>query len=265
MTGVLGTADSRLGVFELGSVMSSTTSISCSPLIGFDPTQGFIGMKELGDFDPSAIIYGKFTTYQPSTGAAFALAGSPALSVYKDNSVTQSTSGITLTAPFDSTAGLNHFTIDTSSDGTFYSAGSFFDIVITTGTVDSVSVVGAVVGGFTLRKNSSLKPTTAGRSATVDTNGRILVQSNTVTDVGLSNFMFVMVDSAGIPRTGLSVTPTRSIDGAAFAGCTNAVSEISNGWYKISLSASDLNGTVIALRFTATGAQDNDKTVIMVP
>ncbi len=265
MTGVLGTADSRLGVFELGSVMSSTASISCSPLNGFCPIEGFIGMKQLGDFDASAVVYGKFSTYQPSTGAAFALAGTPALSVYKDASLTQSTSGVTLTASFDSVVGLNHFAIDTSSDGTFYSAGSFFDVVITTGTVDSVSVVGAVVGGFTIRKNSSLKPTIAGRTATLDASGRILIQSNTVTDVGLSNFMFVMVDSAGIPRTGLSVTPTRSIDGAAFAGCTNSVAEVSNGWYKISLSASDLNGTVIALRFTATGAQDNDKTVIMVP
>ena len=91
----------------------------------------------LGDFDTSAVIYGKFTTYRPSTGATFMLAGSPALSVYKDNSVTQSTTGVTLTADFDSVTGLNHFAIDTSADGTFYSAGSFFDIVITTGTVDS--------------------------------------------------------------------------------------------------------------------------------
>ncbi len=265
MTGVLGTADSRLGVFELGSVMSSTASISCSPLNGFCPIEGFIGMKQLGDFDASAVVYGKFSTYQPSTGAAFALAGTPALSVYKDASLAQSTSGVTLTASFDSVVGLNHFAIDTSSDGTFYSAGSFFDVVITTGTVDSVSVVGAVVGGFTIRKNSSLKPTTAGRTATVDTNGRIEIQSNTVTNTALSNFEFVMVDSAGIPRTGLSVTPTRSIDGASFGACSNSVSEVGSGVYKITLSAGDLNGSVITLRFTATGAQDRLITVVMVP
>lgn len=127
--------------------------------------------KHLGDFDTSAVIYGKFTTYRPSTGAVFTLGGTPALSVYKDNSVTQSTSGVTLTADFDSVTGLNHFAIDTSSDGTFYSAGSFFDIVITTGTVDSVSVVGAVVGSFTIRKTSALKPTTAGRTLDVSAGG----------------------------------------------------------------------------------------------
>lgn len=127
--------------------------------------------KHLGDFDTSTVIYGKFTTFRPSTGAAYTLGGTPALSVYKDNSTTQSTTGVTLTADFDSVTGLNHFAIDTSADGTFYSAGSFFDIVITTGTVDSVSVVGSVVGSFTLRKNSALKPTTAGRTLDVSTGG----------------------------------------------------------------------------------------------
>lgn len=134
--------------------------------------------KLLGDFDLSAVIYGKFTTYQPSTGAAFTLGGTPALSVYKDNSTTESTTGVSLTASFDSRTGLNHFAIDTSADGTFYSAGSFFDVVITAGTVDGVSVVGAVVANFTIRKNSSLKPTTAGRTLVVDAAG--LADANVV-------------------------------------------------------------------------------------
>lgn len=128
-------------------------------------------MKHLGDFDTSSVIYGKFTTFRPSTGAAFTLGGTPALSVYKDNSTTQSTTGVTLTVDFDSVTGLHHFAIDTSADGAFYAAGSFFDIVITTGTVDSVSVVGTVVAGFTLRKNSALKPTTAGRTLDVSAGG----------------------------------------------------------------------------------------------
>lgn len=125
----------------------------------------------LGDFDTSTVIYFKFTTTRPSTGAPFTLAGTPAISVYKDNSTTQSTSGVTLTADFDSVTGLNHVAIDTSADGTFYAAGSFFDVVITTGTVDSVSAVGTVVGRFSLRKNSALKPTTAGRTLDVTAGG----------------------------------------------------------------------------------------------
>lgn len=128
-------------------------------------------MAHLGDYDASAVIYGKFTTFRPSTGAAYTLGGTPAISVYKDNSTTQSTTGVTLTADFDSVTGLNHFAIDTSADGSFYAAGSFFDLIITTGTVDGVSVVGAKVGSFTIRKDSSLKPTTAGRTLDVSSGG----------------------------------------------------------------------------------------------
>lgn len=127
--------------------------------------------RHLGDYATSTVIYGKFTTYRPSSGAAFTLGGTPALSVYKDNSTTQSTTGVTLTADFDSVTGLNHYTIDTSADGTFYSAGSNFDIVITTGTVDSVSVVGTVVGSFSLNKTAALRPTIAGRTLDVASTG----------------------------------------------------------------------------------------------
>ncbi len=135
-------------------------------------------MAGLGDFAPSTVLYGKFTTFRPSTGAAYTLAGTPALSVYKDNSTTQSTTGVTLTADFDSVTGLNHFAIDTSADGTFYSAGSCFDVVITAGTVDSVSVVGSVVASFTINKASVLRPATAGRTLVVDASG--LADANTV-------------------------------------------------------------------------------------
>lgn len=126
-------------------------------------------MSHLGDYDAAAVIYHKFTTYRPSTGAAFTLAGTPAVSIYKDNNTTQTTTGVTLTADFDSVAGLNHLTIDTAD--AFYAAGSFFQAVITTGTVDSVSVVGSVVASWTIRKDSSLKPTTAARTLDVSAGG----------------------------------------------------------------------------------------------
>lgn len=430
--------------------------------------------KHLGDYDASTVIYGKFTTFRPSTGASYTLGGTPALSVYKDNSLTQSTSGVTLTADFDSVTGLNHFAIDTSSDGTFYAAGSFFDIVITTGTVDSVSVVGSVVASFTIRKDSSLKPTTASRTldvsaggeagldwanigspttavnlsatnidvdqvvasvsgavgsvtgavgsvtgavgsvtgavgsvtaaVTVGTNndktgyalsaagiqavwdaltsalttvgsiGKLLVDNinatissrlasasytapldaagtrsavglasanldtqltaiddfldteiaaikaktdNLPTDpadasdiaasfstvnttlttiagyldtevaailadttqikadlptritknTALSAFPFLMVDGTDhvTPKTGLTITATRSIDGAAFAACANSATETGNGWYRIDLAASDMNGNTIALKFSATGADTRNITVITQP
>lgn len=127
--------------------------------------------RHLGDYSVSDTIYGKFSTFRPSTGATFTLAGTPALSVYKNNSTTQSTTGVTLTVDFDSVTGLHHYAIDTSADNAFYDSGSFFDIVITTGTVDSVSVVGTVVASFTIRKDSALKPTVSGRTLDVSAGG----------------------------------------------------------------------------------------------
>ncbi len=125
----------------------------------------------LGDFDPGAVIYFKFTSTNPSTGAPFTLAGTPSLSAWKDNSVTSSTSGLTLTADFGGITGSNHVTVDTSTSASFYAAGSFFDIMIAAGTVNSVSAVGSFVGEFTLQKISSLRPTTATRTLDVTATG----------------------------------------------------------------------------------------------
>lgn len=112
-------------------------------------------MPSLGDFPAGTVVHGKFTTVRPSTGEPFTLAGTPALSVYKDNSTTQSTTGVTLTADFDSLTGLNHFSVNCAADATFYSNGSIFDVIITTGTVDGVSAVGQVVSSFTIQANYS--------------------------------------------------------------------------------------------------------------
>jgi hypothetical protein len=95
--------------------------------------------------------------------------------------------------------------------------------------------------------------------------GAVKVQINTKTNTALPGFTFTMVDTAGVPRTGLTVAAQRSIDGGAFASCANSVSEISNGFYTIDLATSDMNGAVIALRFTATGAQDKPILIITTP
>lgn len=84
-------------------------------------------------------------------------------------------------------------------------------------------------------------------------------------NAGVSGFTFLMVDSSDFPKTGASVTAQRSIDGAAFASCANAVSEIGSGVYKIDLAAADLNGNVIMLLFSATGAKNRYVTIFTQP
>lgn len=111
-------------------------------------------MIALGDYAASSVIDLHFQTHK-ADGTPATLSTAPAISVYKTNSQTQSTSGVTLDVDFDSVTGLNHVRIDTSSDGTFYAAGCDFSIVLTAGTVDSVAVAGAVVGRFTLAHANS--------------------------------------------------------------------------------------------------------------
>jgi hypothetical protein len=86
-------------------------------------------------------------------------------------------------------------------------------------------------------------------------------------NTALNNYMFRMSDAAtGDPKTGLTVTVQRSLDGAAFANTTAVTAtEISAGWYKIKPSAGDLNGDSVALKATATGAKQYDELIVTEP
>jgi hypothetical protein len=86
--------------------------------------------------------------------------------------------------------------------------------------------------------------------------GLTMITGGIKKNTALNNFAFVMIDSADnvTPKTGLTVTAQRSIDGGAFAACANSVTEIGNGAYRINLATTDVNGDTVLFRFTATGA-----------
>ena len=147
--------------------------------------------KYVGDFTPGKTIRLQFNTYS-STAAPITLAGSPSLKVYKDNGTAESTSGLTLSPDFDSVTGLHNVAVNTSADGTFYSAGSEFSVVLAAGTVDGTSVVGTEVGSFSLSNRSALRPTTADRTLAVSSSG---VADANVTQFGGTNGSF----TAGVP------------------------------------------------------------------
>lgn len=106
-------------------------------------------MQYLGDYaEDYATLNFKFSTHK-ADGTPIALAGTPEISVYKANGTTQSTAGITLSTDFDGVTGLNNVLIDLSADA-FYAVANDYQVVITTGTVDSVSVVGTVLAHFSI-------------------------------------------------------------------------------------------------------------------
>lgn len=95
-------------------------------------------------------IYLNFTTRSFSTGVPTVLSGSPALSVLESNNATPITSGVSLQTDRASVVGLNQATIvATAANG--YEAGKSYSVYISAGTVGGVSVIGEVVGQFTIQ------------------------------------------------------------------------------------------------------------------
>lgn len=99
-------------------------------------------------------IFIAFTTRAFATGIPTVLAGSPVVSAYEDAGLTQITAGITLGVDHDSVVGLNMLTI-VATGGNGFEAGKDYQLVITTGTVGGVSVVGEVVGSFSIGRSAA--------------------------------------------------------------------------------------------------------------
>lgn len=96
---------------------------------------------------------------------------------------------------------------------------------------------------------------------------RLKIDINIKKNTAYSGFQFFMVDSLDnvTGKTGLTVTATRSIDGAAFGACANAVSEVGSGLYKIDLAAADLNGNSITLKLVGAGALTTIISIVTQP
>ena len=83
-------------------------------------------------------------------------------------------------------------------------------------------------------------------------------------NVALSNFSFLMVLSSDhvTPATSKVITAQISQDGGAFASCSNAVSEVANGVYKINLTQAEMNADVIVLKFTNDDCDQRTVTIL---
>lgn len=110
-------------------------------------------MAYLGDFTLGDTLDFKFSTVG-TTGAPTTLAGTPVVSAYVGNSTTQITTGITLTVDFDGVTGLHNVRV-VASGANGYAAQTNVEMVITVGTVGGTSVVGYVVGSFSIENRST--------------------------------------------------------------------------------------------------------------
>jgi len=83
-------------------------------------------------------------------------------------------------------------------------------------------------------------------------------------NAAFSNIYVLMVDDTDhvTPKTGLTLTVQRSLDGAAFGAATGTAAEISNGMYQFDATAADMNGDTITFRFSGTSADDTFLTIV---
>ena len=137
----------------------------------------------------AAVFTSEFNT-RTLAGVPITLAGSPVVSVYKDSSAVQTTTGVTLTVDHDHT-GTHLLEIDTAD--AFYTAGSNFRAKITTGPVDGIAVVGTIVFEFSIEARSNLLPTVAGRTLNVSATGEADA------DVQKINSTTIVGDGSGTP------------------------------------------------------------------
>lgn len=108
----------------------------------------------MSDYTLADTLHFAFTTRSFTTGAPTVLAGTPVVSAYENADLTQITAGITLGVDHDGVVGLNMLTI-VASGANGFEAGKDYNLVITTGTVGGVSVVGETVGRFTLSRSAA--------------------------------------------------------------------------------------------------------------
>lgn len=153
-----------------------------------------------------------FTTRAFATGIPTGIAGGAVISVYENNSTTQITAGVSLQANLDSVTGFNVVTIiATAANG--FEAGKDYNLVITTGTVDGVSVVGEVIGTFSLSLSAAAKDlanATDGLGAIKADTAAILVDTDATLPAQISA-IFTQQMTEAYAMDGVAPTPAQAL------------------------------------------------------
>ena len=157
-----------------------------------------------------------FTTRAFATGIPTVLAGTPVVSAYEDASLTQITAGITLGVSHDGVVGFNMLTI-VATGGNGFESGKDYQLAITTGTVGGVSVVGEVIGQFSLGLSAAAVDLANG------TDGLGALKSDTAATLVDTADMQPKV--AKIPLSDGTITWNSTALGSVNAECDTAISD----------------------------------------
>ena len=172
-------------------------------------------MSYVGDYNLSTTFHHRFTTVNGS-GVPTTLGNTPSAQYYVDGGTTAFTAGLTLTADFNSVTGLNSLATICTSSASGLTSGVNVSVVLAAGTVSGVSVVGYPIIEYSITRRSPLRPTTAGRTITVDANG-----------VVAANVTAASVDVGAIVTAVSTIVPARvTAQGIDVGAIVTAVSTI---------------------------------------
>ncbi len=208
----------------------------------------------------------KFTTCEPDTGAPATLSGTPVISAYVDNSTTQITAGITLSADFDGVTGLNNVRVVATS-GNGFTTGTNVALIITTGTVDGVSAVGYKVAEFSLGRAGTSNVTQFNGTAATASGGRPEVNTThwAGTAVGSATVRADLINIAGAAVS--TTTAQLGVNAVQISGDSTAADNLETAyddtagavrWNGIidQGTAQSATGTTLVLRSAAAFADD---------
>lgn len=212
----------------------------------------------VGDFRTGKTVR-KMWNSNAVAGESITLATDGTVSAYKDGGTTQSTTGVTLTEDFDGLTGVHLVAVDTSADGSFYSAGSDFEVVLSGATIDG-KAINATLFSFSLEARSALMPTTDGRKLDVSAGGEAGVDWANVgsqsTTVGLSGTTVktatdVEADTADIQTRLPAALVSGRIDASVGAMAANVLTATAIAADAIT-AAKVADGTIDAATFAAS-------------
>lgn len=107
-------------------------------------------MPYLGDVSLGQIIRFSFGT-NDANGAPITLAGTPTVACYKGTDLTEFATGLALSVDHDSLTGVHLLSIDTGAGSGDYVINEEFNVVLTAGTVDGVTVAPTPLCHFSIR------------------------------------------------------------------------------------------------------------------
>lgn len=143
----------------------------------------------LGDYLSGETVYFMWSS-NGADGASITRATNGTISVYKDNSTTQTTTGVTDTEDFDSLTGIHHVAVATTDS--FYTTATDFIVVLSGATIDG-KTVNAVLAHFSIENRTQKADVTKWNGSAVaspDTAGhpKVTIKSGTGTgEISLSS------------------------------------------------------------------------------